>query len=52
MVRPYENNNYETWNKYFYNDRNQIVLDSQYSFGTYIDSVPVARPQIQYSLRY
>ena len=42
MVRPYANGHFESWNKYFYNDRNQIVIDSQYVFGYYMDSIPVA----------
>jgi hypothetical protein len=41
FVRPYDNNLYETYNKYFYNGRNEIFKDSQYTFGPYIDSVPV-----------
>jgi hypothetical protein len=42
MVRPYDNTSYETWTKYFYDSRGQIVRDTQYIFGTYIDSVPGA----------
>ncbi|MDP4149352.1 MAG: RHS repeat domain-containing protein [Bacteroidota bacterium] len=42
MVRPYENQSYESLDKYYYNEHNQIALDSQYNFGTYIDSVPTA----------
>ncbi|MBS1661438.1 MAG: RHS repeat protein [Bacteroidetes bacterium] len=45
FLRPYEAYAYETWDKYFYNDRNQIVLDSQYVFGTYYDSIPVGIPK-------
>lgn len=45
LVRPYSDGSYETWNKYSYNDKNQIIRDTQYIFGTYTDSVPVAFPQ-------
>lgn len=41
FVRPYANDNYETYNKYFYNQHNEIYKDSQYTFGPYVDSVPV-----------
>jgi hypothetical protein len=42
MIRPYggENQNYETWNKYGYNSANQIVRDTQYTFGSYINNIP------------
>jgi hypothetical protein len=42
FVQPYDNGGYETYVKYFYNDRNEIASDSQYIFGSYIDSVPIA----------
>ncbi len=42
--RPYTlingNGNYETWDKYGYNNKNQIVQDTQYVFGSVMDSVP------------
>lgn len=46
MIRPYENGAFETWTKYSYNRLDQIVLDTQYIFGTYFDSVPVPYPQL------
>lgn len=33
MIRPYVNGAYETWDKYIYNNKNQIVKDSSYGFG-------------------
>jgi len=48
MIRPYENGSYETWTKYFYNTRGQIVRDTQYIFGSYVDSVPVGFLQYGY----
>jgi hypothetical protein len=44
MIRPYDNGTFETWTKYFYNNAGQIVRDTQYIFGTYIDSLPTAHP--------
>jgi YD repeat-containing protein len=41
FIRPYENNAFESWDKYGYNNLNQIVVDTQYIFGDFIDSVPV-----------
>lgn len=46
LIRPYSNNNYETWNKYGYNAKNQIVRDTQYEFGPFVDSVPSITPMI------
>lgn len=48
MIRPYANESYESWTKYFYDTRGQIVRDSQYIFGPYIDSVPAAFMQVGY----
>lgn len=45
MIRPYDNGTFETWTKYIYNDRGQIVRDTQYTFGSYIGSIPVAHPE-------
>ena len=44
MIRPCEDGHFETWTKYFYNSGSQIIRDTQYVFGTYIDSIPVAHP--------
>jgi len=41
-VRPYNGGGYESYVKYFYNDYNQIASDSEYIFGLYMDSVPIA----------
>lgn len=48
MIRPYEGdaNSYETWTKYTYNNRNQIIRDTQYVFGDYLDSVPSPNAEI------
>lgn len=48
MIRPYDNNFYESWTKYIYNNRNQIVRDTQYIFGSFHDSIPVADPSNGY----
>lgn len=48
MIRPYVNQFFETWTKYAYNFKGQIIRDTQYVFGTYIDSVPVPFPNMQY----
>jgi len=49
MIRPYGNNiGFETWTKFFYNNRDQIVRDTQYIFGNYVDSVAVALPENSY----
>jgi hypothetical protein len=50
LIRPYENQNFETWVKYTYNIKGQIIRDTQYNFGTYIDSVPVPFPNITYGV--
>jgi hypothetical protein len=39
-IMPYENNNYELWFTYKHDSHGRIVSDTQYVFGTYIDSVP------------
>lgn len=52
FLRPYESGGYESWDVYFYNDRNQIVVDSQYIFGPYIDSVPVGIPKYGGMIRW
>ena len=41
LVEPYENQAYESWYKFVYNDRGQIIRDTQRIFGQYIDSVPI-----------
>lgn len=41
LIRSYNNGNFETWTRYEYNNKNQAIRDTQYSFGTYVDSVPV-----------
>lgn len=41
FIRPYSNQNFETWTRYVYNNKGQAIRDTQYSFGTYVDSVPV-----------
>jgi hypothetical protein len=46
LIRPYDNNYYETWNKYGYNAKNQIVRDTQYEFGPFVDSIPSISPMI------
>ena len=38
FVRPYNNGNYETMDKYGYNSKNQIVHDTLYVFGDFVDS--------------
>jgi hypothetical protein len=48
MIRPYDNGIYESWTKYVYDVKNQIVRDTQYVFGTYKDSVAVAYPEYGY----
>ncbi|HEY8970374.1 MAG TPA: hypothetical protein VIM64_14820, partial [Puia sp.] len=45
MIRPYDNGTFETWTKYVYNNDGQIVRDTQYTFGDYVDSIPVAHPE-------
>lgn len=50
LIRPYENQNFETWLKYTYNTKGQIIRDTQYNFGTYIDSVPIPFPNITYGV--
>jgi hypothetical protein len=45
MIRPYDNGSFETWTKYVYNNGGQIIRDTQYSFGTYADSIPIAHPE-------
>jgi len=40
MIRPYSGLNFETWTIYAYNNKNQIISDTQHIFGTYIDSIP------------
>lgn len=52
MIRPYSNGLYETWTKYYYNLQNQVAVDTQYIFGTYTDSVPVAFPQYGYRVSW
>jgi hypothetical protein len=44
FIRPYENQIYETWTKYTCNLKGQVIRDTQYVFGLYIDSVPDASP--------
>lgn len=36
FIRPYTNGSYETWEKYGYNARNQIVRDTMYGLGVYV----------------
>ncbi|HVU54468.1 MAG TPA: hypothetical protein VHD83_05405 [Puia sp.] len=45
MIRPYDNGSFETWTKYVYNNGGQIIRDTQYTFGDYVDSIPVAHPE-------
>jgi len=45
MIRPYDNGTFETWTKYVYNNGGQVVRDTQYTFGDYVDSIPVAHPE-------
>lgn len=45
MIRPYDNGIFETWTKYIYNNGGQIVRDTQYTFGAYVDSIPTAHPE-------
>jgi len=45
MIRPYDNGTFETWTKYIYNNGGQIIRDTQYTFGNYVDSTPVAHPE-------
>ena len=33
MIRPYTNGSYESWNRYGYNNKNQIVRDTSFAFG-------------------
>lgn len=51
-VRPYDGGGYESYVKYFYNDRNQIASDSQYIFGPYVDSVPIATLEYGFRLHW
>jgi YD repeat-containing protein len=46
MIRPYDNGTFETWTKYIYNNGGQIVRDTQYTFGSYVDSIPSAQPEM------
>jgi hypothetical protein len=39
-IMPYANENYEIWFSYKHDYKGRIVSDSQYVFGSYIDSVP------------
>ncbi|HXD78592.1 MAG TPA: RHS repeat domain-containing protein [Puia sp.] len=50
LVRPYANQAFETWTKYVYNDRNQVIRDTQFIFGSYLDSVPAPFPQAGFSV--
>jgi hypothetical protein len=45
MIRPYDNGTFETWTKYVYNSGGLIVRDTQYTFGAYVDSTPIAHPE-------
>jgi len=41
MIKYYEGyHGYETWDKFYYNNKSQIVRDSGYGFGSIVDSVP------------
>ena len=41
LLRDYNNGFYETWHKYIYNQKNQIVRDTQYVFGEIGPSGPL-----------
>ena len=41
MIRPYDNESFEVWTRYEYNNKYQIIRDTQIAFGTYVDSIPV-----------
>ncbi|HTR32182.1 MAG TPA: hypothetical protein VMH27_23075 [Puia sp.] len=43
-IRPYENEAFETWTKYVYNARDQVIRDTEWLFGEYVDSVPTPLP--------
>jgi len=45
MIRPFDNGTFETWTKYIYDNGGRIIRDTQYSFGTYNDSIPTAQPE-------
>lgn len=51
-VQPYASGGYELYFKYFYNNRNQIASDSQYIFGAYVDSVPIANLEYGFRLHW
>jgi len=44
LLRDYNNGSYETWHKYIYNQKNQIVRDTQYVFGEIGPSGPLPVP--------
>jgi len=47
MVQPYTGAvNYELWHKYGYNDKGQIVKDTNYFFGAIVGGVP--QPSVHY----
>lgn len=52
LIRPYDNNYYETWNKYGYNAKHQIVRDTQYEFGPFVDSIPSIDSRVTNRRRY
>jgi hypothetical protein len=54
FVRPYTNGSYETMDKYGYNSKNQIVRDTLYAFGDFLDSValPAEQPNRYTSYEY
>lgn len=43
-IRPYDNEAFETWTKYVYNSRDQVIRDTQWIFGQFVDSVPSPSP--------
>jgi hypothetical protein len=49
FIAPYDNENYEVWYKYKYDNSGRIVSDTQFVFGSYIDSVP--SPDFSYQQR-
>ena len=46
LVRPYDNGFYESWHKYGYNSAGEIVRDTMYENGLFIDSI--AQPAAEF----
>jgi len=51
-IRPYENENFETWTKYVYSTGGQVIRDTVWIFGKYVDSVPTPLPYTGVTVRH